>query len=113
MITTLSIAEYRGILADFMRVFVFDPFSLLDIWTLATFWIPGLLFVALIAVGLFRLRRPLLAVRLCIVLLGCACALWTINIASGILFIYAREAGLPGGFEDIRPLSCGIAYMVR
>ncbi len=112
MTYTFTIEEYREALARFMLEFVFEPLSLLDIWSLATFWIPGLLLVSLMVLGLFRLRAPVLSVRHCIILLGVACAMLGIHLATGILFIYVREACQPG-YSDFRPWSIGIAGIIR
>ena len=112
MTYTFTIEEYREALVRFMLEFVFEPLSLLDIWSLAAFWIPGLLLVTLMVAGLFRLRAPVLSARHCIILLGVACALLGIHLATGILFIYVREA-CQAEYSDFRPWSIGIASIIR
>lgn len=114
MISTFSVGIYREVLSDFMLNYTLVfPFSLFDIWSLVTFWIPAVFFISLIVMGLFRSRALLLSVRRCVILLGIACALFGGNFASGILFIYARAASQPGAYEDYSPWGFGVGYMIR
>jgi hypothetical protein len=114
MTSIFSVALYRGTLADFMLNYMLVfPVSLFEIWSLATFWIPAILFVSLFVLGFFRLRVRLLSMRRCMILLGSACGLFAWNFASGVLFIYAQVASQPGDYEDYLPLGFGVGYIIR
>ena len=111
MMRTLFVEDYCANLADFMRGYVFAPWTFFDIWTLALFWIPCILFVALLIMGLFQPKRHLLSLRRCVILLGSVCALWGLHFASGVLFIFTCME--PEHYADCMIWGVGIGYMIR
>lgn len=107
MITTHSIITYCDPIGSFMITYVLDY----SIGTLVTFWLPCLLFLSLIVIGLVRPKRHLLSLRRCVILLGSVCALWGLHFASGVLFIFTRME--PEHYDDCMTWGIGIGYMIR
>lgn len=112
MITSGFIDTYRETLGAFMLNYVLGlPWSLFDIDSFVTFWLPCVLFFSLIVLGLFRRRTHLLSLRRCVILLGSTCALWGFHFASGVFYIFTRME--PGHYDDCMTWGIGVGRMIR